>query len=448
MISLDQISSKIKAKFESRFVRNVGWMGASDLFARVSYLLTTITLARLLSSYDYGLAAIVITINELMLVFTRVGIGTKLIQSDQEDFEVLCNSAYWLNWLVFVTLFFAQCGVAFGVARFYRDAQLILPICVMGITYLLVPISSIQASLIVKENRLKVSALVNTVQLTASNLMAILFAIMGLGMWAVILPKVLGAPIWVYMYYSRHPWRPTQGFMTQYWGELLSFGKNILGVQLLKALRNNLDYLLIGRLIGIEELGIYFFAFNAGLGLSLSVINAVNSALYPHLCSVRSNIQELQKTYFSSLKAILPMIVPIVLLQSFLAPIYVPLIFGSKWVVAVPILILICLSAIPRPFADAASSLMVAVGRPDIDLRWNVIFTGLFMVSLVAGIHYNLEFLDFIPLPFFQKLSSVIGENWKVLGVALAVVASHWIFLPLYTLWASRYVFTRLRPQP
>ncbi|MHC5831979.1 MAG: oligosaccharide flippase family protein, partial [Nostoc sp.] len=100
----------------------------------------------------------------------------------------------------------------------------------------------------------------------------------------------------------------------------------------------NIDYLIIGRFLGINALGIYYFAFNAGLGISQNVINAFTSALFPHLCAARGDLKELKERYFSSLKFTAIIVVPLILLQSSLAPFYVPIVFGQKWVTAVPIL--------------------------------------------------------------------------------------------------------------
>jgi teichuronic acid exporter len=442
MLLFEKFSTKVKEKISDRFVQNVGWMGGSDLIVRISYLLTTVTLARFLSPYEYGLAAIVVTVFELMQVFTRVGIGVKLIQSDQEDFETLCNAAYWLNWVVFITLFVAQGVVAVLVAQFYREPRLFLPIFVLAFNYLLIPIASIQASLVFKENRLKVSAATNTIQYSVGNILSVILAIAGCGIWAIVLPRLLGTPIWVYMFYRNHPWRPSQPFTTQYWGEILNFGKNVLGIQFLKTLRNYIDYLLIGRFVSIGELGAYYFAFNAGLGISMSIINAVNGALFPHLCAARSEDAQFQQQYRSCLKTIAIIIIPAVLLQSLLAPIYVPLIFGRKWITTVPILIIICLSAIPRPFADAASSLVTTIGKPEIDLRWNVIFSLVFISTLTAAVQIDWHFLE-----RWQLISSqMIGDHWQSLGMAIAVLLCHWILLPLYTLWASRHVFPKAIP--
>jgi teichuronic acid exporter len=410
-------------KFNNPFVRNVGWMGASGAVIRVFRLITTVGLARFLSPYDFGLVAIVLTTHEFIQVFSRIGIGAKLIQADEEDIEELSQSAYWLGWLVFFSLFILQCLAAFPIAWFYHDDQIILPICLMATNFLLIPLADVQAALIQRENRIKVIALSNALQITADNLLSLALAFGGLGMWAIVLPKVLVVPIWIYVIFSHHSWRPKGKFTTKHWGTLLDFGRNVLGVELLKTLRNNMDYLIIGRFLGLQELGIYYFAFNAGLGISLGVINSITVALLPHLCAVRSDLFQLWERYRSSLKTIALVIVPLVLLQSSLAPFYVPIVFGQKWVSAIPVLVLICLSAIPRPFADATSQLFLAVNKSQIDFRWNLWFTAVFALSLL------------------------ISVQWQSLGVAIAVLVTHAVLLPLFVLWGTRYVFTQLPPQ-
>jgi teichuronic acid exporter len=407
-------------KFNNPFVRNIGWMGASGAVIRVFRLITTVGLARFLTPYDFGLVAIVLTTHEFIQVFSRNGIGAKLIQADEEDVEKLAQSSYWLGWVVFIVLFFVQCLVAFPIAWIYKDNQIILPICLMALNFFLIPIASVQAALIMRENRIKVFALSNTIQITTDNLLSLALAFGGWGMWAIVLPKVLVGPIWVYIMLRNHAWRPKSSFTTEYWKDLLSFGRNVLGVELLKTLRDNLDYLIVGRFLGLQELGVYYFAFNAGLGISLGVINAIGTSLFPHLCAVRSDLSQLAEHYKNSLKTIALVIIPLVLLQSSLAPFYVPIVFGQKWVVAIPVLIVICLSAIPRPFADATSQLLLAVNQSQIDLKWNLLFTGVFACSLLIGVQ---------------------GQS---LGVAIAVLATHAVLLPLFVLWGTRYVFARV----
>lgn len=412
--------NKLKQGLSGQFIRNVSWLAGAEFLGRVFRLGATVTLARMLSTYDYGLVAIVLTTIEFANVFTlKGGIGGKLIQADEQDIKVLANTAYWLNWILCGSIFIIQCLAAFPIAWFYKDNQVILPICVAALVYLMMPLFMVQLSLIQRENRLKIIAVANVTTALVGSALGICLALLGMGMWAVVLPFVLVHPVWLVFYNKNHPWRPTMSFTLERWHELTIFAKNILGVELLDKLRANLDYLLIGRFLGVDALGLYYFAFNAGLGISLQVVGVFWTALFPHLCAARGNFKLLKERYFSSLKTIALIAVPLVLLQSSLAPFYVPIVFGQKWVIAVPILVLICLSALPRSFASAASQLLQTVDKSHLDLYWNLIFTVFFAVLLL------------------------ITVKWGIYWVAVSVLIAHAVALPIFTVWASRYVFAK-----
>lgn len=417
---IQQLKSKLQKLLSNQFIRNLGWLGLAEVIYRLLRIGLVVIISNFLNNTDYALAAIVMAIREFAITFSKIGIGAKIIQAEEKELEDLCNSAYWLNWVVFCSLFIIQCIIAYPIAFAYKNPSLILPICVTGIVYLIWPITGINKTLIQRENRFKIIGITDCFANIIGTVMAALLAVGGMGVWAFVLPPVLIAPLEVVVYSKNYPWRPSN-FTTKYWQEIFSFGKNILGVELLRTLRNNLDYLILGKLAGEIELGNYFWAFNAGLGISLSVINAINSAILPHLCAARHELLQFRKRYFSSLVTISFIIVPLALLQSSLAPIYVPIIFNPKWIPAIPIYMLICLSAIPRPFADVASQLLVAIGKPYLEFRWNVIFTAIFTVAVF------------------------IGVRWQGIGVAISVLAVHVIFLPLYTIWVTRLVFPKVK---
>ncbi|MEL6459562.1 MAG: lipopolysaccharide biosynthesis protein [Cyanobacteria bacterium J06621_15] len=440
---LNAITRYINKKISSQFIRNLGWLGIAEVLYRVLRLGLVVITARYLTPYDYGLGAIILAVREFAITFADVGIGAKIIQAEEKQLPQLCSSAFWLNWLIFASLFMIQALAAFPIAASYDSKEIIFPIIVSGLAYIIWPIYGIQKTLIQRENRFKVIAFTDVVQYSLSGILTAIFAFMGMGVWSFALPIVLVAPLEIIIYYRYHPWRPKEGFTTLYWDEILSFGKNILGVGLLRTLRNNLDYLIVGRFVGIEELGIYFFGFNAGLGISLSIINAITSVMLPHLCEARTELKEFKHRYLHSLRTIGLIIVPFVLLQSSLSPIYVPIVFGKQWIPAIPILIIICLSAIPRPFANAASQLLIAIGKPHLDLWWNVIFTGLFALFLFIGVNSEFVVNTVFGADTVNSLTSMLGEHWTVVGIALSVLLVHAIFLPFFTVWATRYVFPK-----
>jgi O-antigen/teichoic acid export membrane protein len=200
---------KLRQKVSSQYVRNVGWMGGAELANRVFRLGTTITLSHLLNPYDYGLIAIVLTTNEFATVFTlRAGIGSKIIQASEKDVKIICQTSYCLNWILCGVMFIIQCTAAFPIAWFYSNNQVILPIWIMALVYLMLPIFAVQSALIQRENRLKIIALCNATQSFLINILTIGLALLGLGMWAVVIPIVITTPVWIVINLMNHPWRP------------------------------------------------------------------------------------------------------------------------------------------------------------------------------------------------------------------------------------------------
>lgn len=417
------LKKSLQNQLKNPFIRNIGWLGGAELINRFIRLGATVVLARSLTEADYGLAAVVLTTNDIANVFIiRSGIGSKIVQAPEEDVADYCQTAYWLNWILGICLFILQCCASFPIAYFYKDNDLIVPICFAAIVYLIMPFFLVHNALIDRANRLQVTAISTAIQSMLINVLTMAFASLKMGLWAIVIPVVITIPVWIVVTHINHPWRPKLKFSLYRWQELVSFGKNVLGSELLDKLRANLDYLLVGYFLGVDALGLYFFAFNAGLGISLNVINVVVWPLYPHLCAVRNNYQQLKSKYFQSLKTISTIVIPLVILQASLAPIYVPLVFGEKWRSAIPIIVLVCLSALPRPFANASSILLQTLDRTINNLRWNIIFTIFFTVCLLVGMH------------------------WGNIGVATSVLVSHIVAMPLFTIWVNRQVFHPTSP--
>lgn len=401
--------SKLKSLMSSQLICNASWLGGAELVNRIFRLGATVILARTFSITDYGLVAIIYTIIDFTSVFTlRNGIGAKIIQADIKDLGVICDTSYWLNWILCISLFVFQCTAAFPISIFYGNNFLILPICFSALNYLILPNFLIQSALIQRENKFKVIAICNLVQSLMSNIVTIALALFGAGIWAVVIPIVVTAPVWIFLTYINNSWRPPKKLTLKRWQEVISFGKNMLGVDLLGRLRANIDYLLIGRFMGAEALGIYYFAFNAGFGISLSMMSFIMSSLFPHLCQVRNDYEHFKRRYIDSIKMLALIFVPIVFLQSSLAPFYVPIVFGDKWTPAIPILIVICLSALPHAFWWASSMALNALDRTIISLGLDLLLTSLLIILVLIAIYF--------------------GTLW----VAFAVLISNLIAVPIY----------------
>lgn len=412
--------TKFKQILSSVYVRNVGWMAGAEIANRIIRLSSTVVLARMFSPQDYGLMAIIYTIFDFVNVFImRGGIGSKIIQADEQDLKVICNTAYWLNWITCGSVFIIQCIIAFLIPVFSQNDRLTVPICLIAFTYLTYPLYITHFTLIERENKFKLAAICNVIISLITNLLTATLALLGMGIWAIIIAMLIAAPFWIILTWKFHPWRPPLHFTLEKWREIFGFGSNLLLNDLLNRLRANVDYLIVGKYLGIEALGMYYFAFNAGSGITISILNTFMSPLYPYICAVRNDYWQLRQRYFSSLKKVSLILVPIILLQASLAPIYVPIVFGEKWIPAIPILILICLSVIPRIYSWAAILLLNSINKTAISLRISIFFTTIFTLLIFAVV---------------QR-----GTIW----VAWAIFISNFFILLPIAFWANRFALRK-----
>lgn len=413
------MQKKIQSLLSDKLVKNIGWLTASQIFRRVIRIALVVVLGRVFTPEEYGLMAILFAFTEFAAIFIQKGgVAPKIIQANKESLDSIVETAYWSNWVLCIGIFTCQCLMAFPVAIFYDNDKLILPIIILAANYLVNPFYAIQDALIRRENRLKIGAIATAINAVFSQLLVGVLAIMGMGIWSVVFALMLSQLTYLIIYNKNHSWRPSGKINLKGWRDIFNFSKYTLGIEMLNYLRSNIDYLLIGRFFSVEQLGLYFFAFNAGLGISLTAINMLSNSVFPYLCEARDNLPQLKKSYVRSLKTSAAIIFPLVLLQSSLAPIYVPIVFSEKWLPAIPILIMICLSALPRPFALVSEQLLLAVDRGSDGLKWNIFFTIVFTISILIAAQFN------------------------IFVVAAVVLVVHLLLLPIFTVLVSRSLFS------
>ena len=161
---------------------------------------------------------------------------------------------------------------------------------------------------------------------------------------------------------------------------------------------------------GAEALGIWFFAVNAGLGLANSFSAAFSVVLFPHLCAS----QDQRKTLYRSLALALCVLSPIILLQSALAPVYVPLLLGAEWQQISPVVSVLCLAALPSVIWSAVAGWLRSENRAITELR----------VSTALAFALILNTAIMAP---FGLMPVAIG--YLLTSAALMLTAS-WVLLP------------------
>lgn len=373
-----------------RLLRGFGALGAGELCNRISRVVTTIVLARYLTAVEFGIAATAITCFELIRVLANNGLGQLVVRAPEEELSATCNTAY--RAIVMVCAFMAVLQVLAGVVIAWitgRPELLAMIVCLAGI-YAFMPSGMVQYWLLQREYRMGTVAAISTAQISTDNVLTAILAIMGFGAWAIVLPNLLVAPIWLIGMRRAVTWRrdKTAGYIPL--GESSSYCLPILASEILVAVRGHADKVLVGSILGLEALGIYYFAFNAGYGLSSVLTNALAAVSFPHLADPKLAREKLVERFDHALTRLALPICAIIALQALAVFVYVPLLFGAKWEPMTTVVAVLCLSAATRSCFDLSAQLLRAGGMPNQEFRASGLFTlfllGTFAVALPYGL--------------------------------------------------------------
>ena len=366
-----------------KLVRNVGWLAGAELVSRVGRVFAAVVLARQLDAAAFGVAAIALTIFEITRVFTENGIGAAVIRATSSGFDRVANTAHRLMWIVCLVLSAVQVGAGLAVEAMLPGRGAGLMVASLGFVFLMMPLGVMHAYCLQRDERMKALAAITTAQVAADHVLTAVLAIAGFGAWAIVLPKILTTPIWLVGMLRSRAW--TRNRTAGYSGttSILKFSLPVLGSELMRACRDQLDKVIISMTLGVEALGLYYFAFNAGLGVSTALNRAFSNAVYPHICAARDQIGAFRK---SILQLGLPF-GALYCLQAMFALIYVPIVFGPTWASAAPLVALLCLGGPARLFVDTVRMKARAQGHSGQDFQISVGFSAvvLFPFALFAS---------------------------------------------------------------
>ncbi len=386
MTTAQGMASGVAAPFRNALpvLRSAGLVGSAEIVNRITHIVTAIALARCLGVVEFGIAAAAITVHELTRMFIQNGLGTRIITATNEELQDVAASVHRLNWRLGIMLASVQLCFALSLAVFWEASQLALAIAALALVHVIYPIAMVSVFLAQRDARWRCFSGAIAAQAVFDNLLTAGLAVGGAGIWAVVIPKILVAPLWVIWHRVATPWSATVKPDAVLDRQLLSHATKILGVEILANLRAQGDKALIGLLMGPQALGLYAFAANIGNSITTGLSQCISSVLLPFLRRGREN-GNLLLDFSQSLVTLLLPIVPVVAAQGLLAWWYVPLVFGDKWNDAIPLLLIISIFSLVRPVTAAVSQLLRASDNASTDMLAAAITTALFFTGLVAG---------------------------------------------------------------
>lgn len=222
-------------------------------------ILSTAALARLLTPADFGVMTMVLSLVGVAAVLGDFGLSLAAIQS-QSITDAQRTNLFWINLALGSVLGIAVAACAPLIAHFYGDDRLVHLTYALAIVFFLNAAAAQFKAEVSRKLKFRWLALTDILAQVAAGAAAIWAASEGFSYWSLAVQQIVLFSVTLFLLVVGSRWLPGRPRIVRM-RELLSFGSNTLGVQVLNYASSNADSILVGRFAGAAALGSYDRAF-------------------------------------------------------------------------------------------------------------------------------------------------------------------------------------------
>lgn len=348
--------------------------------------ITNIVLARLLTPTDFGLIGMMLVFVALSLTLIDGGFGSALIQKKRPSKEDY-STVFIINIVLAIILYIAIAFFSSRIAMFYNQPQLSLLLKIIGVILIIDSFGIIQNNILMKEVNFKMIAKVKVISAFISCSVAIIFALLGFGVWSLIIQYVLNSFIRSSLLWIGSSWRPSVSFSKDSFNELFGFGSKILAARFISELYIHTQALVIGKVFTSADLGFYTQAKQLQQIPVSSLATVVNNVTFPVYSELQYELNKLKEGVQKSIKAIIFINFPLMILLAIVAKPLILFLYSDKWLSSVPYFQLLCLGFGMLLIVHSINlSVLKSVGRSDWVLKLEIVKKLIGIVLLIIGI--------------------------------------------------------------
>ncbi|MCB2223817.1 MAG: lipopolysaccharide biosynthesis protein [Actinobacteria bacterium] len=345
--------------------RAVAWNYVSFASGKVLVLVTLAVLARLLTPSEFGIVGFATLALAYLAVLKDLGLGGALIQR-KDDTEEAAQTVYTLNLILGVVLTGLTMLAAPAVAAFFRE-PLVTPILrVLALTFVIEALGSVHLVLLARRLDFKRRLVPDVGRAIVKGGVSITAAALGMGVWALVWGQLASVAASAILVRLVIPWRPRFELHRRLVRPLLGFGMPLVVVNIQHAVWANLDYVVIGRMLGDAALGVYTLAYRLPELLIQSIWRVVAGAAFPFFSTLQDRPDLLRSGFLKALRFSQLLVVPLALGLIITAEPAVGALFGDQWDEAVPVLRILALFTLVASVGYNAGDVYKAIGRSGI----------------------------------------------------------------------------------
>ncbi len=371
------------------FFASVGALSAARAAAMASQILVLPILARYLSPTEFGIVALAMSVAVLANMLSDGGMGRSLIRTPLERHEEW-STVFWFLTGLGLLLCLVLLALTPAMVWLFEEPALFWPLVVLSVMPFLLALSAAFAAEMEQRDAFGELALAQTAATFTGLGAAVWMAIEGYGVWALIAQQVLLQSVRAVWVVLRARFRPSLVFSRTALRPHFTFGRDTTAASLLTYLREQSTPLVIGKVLGTADLGIFAMAARFARLPMFGLAGPFGQVLYVRLTRAQKNMEEFRAILLAAIRLLAFAILPPMAALAVTGETVFVLMLSETWSDVAPVFTLIAcgaaLIAITYPVAIALNALGQTIARLQLTLEATVIWLGLLGFSASFGL--------------------------------------------------------------
>ena len=336
-----------------------GWMLAWRMVARSLRIGSTLALARLLVPADFGLVAMALTFEGAIQAFSTFPVYDALLRRPG-DSTGLYDAAFTLQLGRALLNGIVVAAGAPLAAAWFGEPRLLHLLYALAVMTVVSGLDNIGLVDFQRQMRFDVQFKLQVLPSILTVIATIAVAAMTHSYWTLLIGLGVGRIGRISMGYMIHPYRPRLSLKG--WQELAGFSFWLWLAGLATMAWTQLDSFLLGPAFGPAGLGLFLVALQLAELPAIEILEPVTSVLFASFAHVQREGSRAGRNPLLIAMALVLLLAPIALVISAAAADLVPLLLGSRWLAAIPLVTLAAWRVMLRPFQSVGATALTARG--------------------------------------------------------------------------------------
>jgi O-antigen/teichoic acid export membrane protein len=364
------------------------WVSIGLALQKAAQFVVMLVLIRLLMPQDFGLMSFALVVSNILGRIKHLGMNSALMQR-QDQVPQAANAFFLASFSLSLLLGGVLVLSAGEAATFFKNGDARLVLQVMALQLPIDAACAVQRALAMKALEFRKVSMIAFFGSLANGFVSVVLALMGAGVWALVLGYLAESITQCVFWWTVAPWRPSLDTRANVTRQTLGFGLLALLASVLEGGIDTISRIAMGRLLGAPLLGQYDISSRL---VSVPVRNigiAGQRVSLPAFCREQHDLRRVGGWFFRIVAYTFYVVVPGAVCVMLIPDLVVSVLCGPKWLPAIPLVRILGAAAVALPLASAGQ-VYLAAGRVNL----LVVVTALrFLVAvplLVAAAHVSL----------------------------------------------------------